>query len=372
MVAEDFDEAEAQFAAAAEDPELSAEANVRLGRARHSQGRADEALEAYETAFSTVTTEEERLLVHYWRGLLHWHGYQLEDAAADLEVAQNSADEKLADDARRALTLIASGSGIDRFFRGEAAVDEPPLPLVIRFHGHVSLHPGWIALRVQRLDPEMRLAADDILIEDDDEVMELRTRLNDRVANVKSDPYWSPEFEHMVRGSHEDVERYDNALREGIAAIINELYLERDVDAQFTGVAAHWFARIARSSLLGVMYSAQNPDVDRVAIDREALVAPSTDFHRFFDVDSDMTVVVAPAPAELDPTRLFERYVKARIPGEGPLQDALRQPPAPLARADLTDTELLARFVAPQAVFNACYGGDFIFWDYDNVIVGID
>jgi hypothetical protein len=153
--------------------------------------------------------------------------------------------------------------------------DKRIIPL--RFSGQVYLKDGDFEAGISRVlesPARVRTSAGQFVVMSDPIYEKLRTAFLERLDHIRSDPYWSYEFERSFESYYERVRLLESGLRTGIEQIVNELPQQPGFPKESVTSACHQFAKFIQAELMGILHFCQNPNLPAIARAPEWLISP--------------------------------------------------------------------------------------------------
>jgi hypothetical protein len=204
----------------------------------------------------------------------------------------------------------------------------------------------WAEAAGSALDPGQ------VWVEPDEVYQKLRQALVLRIDNLRSDRFWTYDFEKQLQLSYRRVLNLESALKEGIAGIVSHRYeLGYQLD-WFTG-SCHNFAKMVQSHLYWILYAVQTPG-ELVISQRSPLW-----FGSLLDDEAIETILGVKAPRRIDiglPQRDVDGWVTSL--GDGTSVQVAREKyekirenwyPQPLA--EVLETREVLNVLFPQLLY---------------------
>lgn len=215
---------------------------------------------------------------------------------------------------------------------------------------------------IRKRHPDIELSSDQVVVADDAEYETLRKRLHARLDNMANDPYFSPEFEMHLRGTLEDVRRYEQHLATGVALLTNHHRSDESV---------YWFAKIMRGRAVYALWSAQSPNAPDLLVYgqkwRCADISTNHEAAEFFGIE--VTTSIDLWPGEERRSNYFhlwaEEAVERRILNDKGAYEG------PIYADDAFQSADKWKYVVPQMVALHLRDGTPMFWEMEGVSIGL-
>ncbi|WP_281558137.1 toll/interleukin-1 receptor domain-containing protein [Thalassomonas sp. RHCl1] len=133
----------------------------------------------------------------------------------------------------------------------------------------------------------LSLSSDQIVISNDEEYERLLSRLHQRIDNIETDPYFSPELESGLSHALDFVKSGEKNIRKGVALMVNH---------GCSSEAIYWFAKVLRAQIVYKLWFVQSPEDPQNSeygrMWQSASLGSNVSAANFFEVSSVESVVV--------------------------------------------------------------------------------
>jgi hypothetical protein len=146
--------------------------------------------------------------------------------------------------------------GIDKV---ESSAESALVPLVLLKNVHLD---STVLVRrmehLRRRHPDLRLDPRQLVLVGDDIYQRLRNRMIERMTNIESDPYFSPEFLQRFSSDYHSILDTEKQFMANLAVLIGEL---SERQGSWLADASYWYMRERLSHLLYFFWAVQNPNL---------------------------------------------------------------------------------------------------------------
>ena len=209
-------------------------------------------------------------------------------------------------------------------------------------------------------------------LEYDIKYQELRSRLVDRIENIKNDDFYSPDFEDLINREYSHIQKLEEMLIDGLQLMLNNMVIVGNYGPSICCVSAYWYAKIVRSLILARLYMTQNPNLSNIIQYGKNCIdfAGGTDIEKFYEVTKGIYCLVGHAHkgGSYFDGATFRLWVPE---GDKLIKGLELYNPVSVKNNFNIDSEY--KYLIPQMVFWALYTDNprILTWDFEEHIISM-
>lgn len=268
------------------------------------------------------------------------------DFTSSFSLPLSKLEQKLSNDGVRSMAVSSDRELVTISFTKEVHLDTAALNTALE--------------HLRKRHQTLELAPQQILINDDDDYLSLLNKLHERIDNIASDADFSPDLEHILKITPNEVLNDHQLLSKGLSHLINQ---KHDINA------IYWFSRIIRGRCVYRLWASQSPrDTEIMSYGENwinAFLISNFDACSFFDTNEIHLVDIW---TETDTSNVFKIWISA---------DELKWADAGIFHAsepliEVCSMTTLNKYVYPQILLHhLTQGTTLIPRDLKGVVIGL-